>query len=184
MNLNSVKFVPAGGKCTSGLVVVGEAPGEEEDKQGRPFVGRAGKLLDKMLEYIGLNRENVYVTNVCKVRPTKIQIPLSDKLFNRTPTDEELESWRLPLLREIYEINPTVILALGNCAAHTLLKTTEGITELRGKIRRLDLREIGKGEGTVVATYHPAYLLRKSGDKETNEQVKKDLKLVQKLLNL
>jgi len=189
--MSSVKFVPASGKCTSGLMVVGEAPGETEDKEGRPFCGRAGKLLDKMLDYIGLNRENVYVTNIVKVRPTQLPLDITSsiysnvtmiKLQNRTPTDEELESWKLPLLKELNETQPKVILALGNCASKVLLQATDGITKLRGKAYPLKL-EVYFWKVCVIPTYHPAYLLRKSGDKIINAQVKEDLKLVQKILN-
>lgn len=185
--MSSVKFVPASGICESGLLVCGEAPGKQEDKEGRPFVGRAGQLLDKMLDYIELNRENVYVTNVCKIRPTSlknIEGPLKvwegvDILQNRTPTDEELESWKPLLIKELKEVKPKVILALGACASKTLLgwQKFTNMTTTRGQVFTL------KNGMKVVCSWHPAYLLRKPNHKKTNKQVKDDLKLVRKLLN-
>lgn len=185
--MSSVKFIPASGKCESGLCIVGEAGGETEDREGRPFCGRAGKLLDKMLDHIGLNRENVYVTNVVKIRPTQLPLDTTSGIYsnitmikfqNRTPTDEELESWKPLLIKEIKEIKPKVILALGACATKTLLgEKFTNMTTVRGNVFTL------KNGIKVVPSWHPAYLLRKSGDKIINEQVKNDLKLVQKLLN-
>ena len=182
--MNSVKFIPASGKCTSGLMVVGEAPGEEEEKQGKPFVGRAGKLLDKMLDYVGLNRENVYVTNCIKVRPIQYGSMGAfvdyDKIKNRTPTDEELESWKPLLIKEIKEIKPKIVLALGACAGRTLLgwQKFTNMTAIRGRVFELK-------DGTpIVCSWHPAYLLRKSGDKIINAQVKEDLKIVRNVLNI
>ncbi len=161
----TVKFISPSGICSSGLVCVGEAGGYNESLEGKPFVGRAGQLLNKMLNYIGLTRENTYVTNVVKIG------------LNRTPTDEELLSWKPLLIKEIKEVKPKVILALGRCAAQTILNTQESISKLRGKIFTL------KNGMKVVPMFHPAFLLRSSGDKKIDAQVKSDLKLVQKLLN-
>lgn len=170
--MNSVKFIPASGTCESGLMVIGEAPGAEEDAQGKPFVGRSGKLLDKMLAFIGLNREIVYVTNIVKVRPDE----------NRKPTLEEILSWSALLMFEVETEKPKVIMTVGNSATQAILGTEEGITKLRGK--SFQVFQGAKYGCVLVPTYHPSYLLRKSGHKETNEQVKEDLKLVKSLLNV
>ncbi|MFQ6022047.1 MAG: uracil-DNA glycosylase [Acidiferrobacterales bacterium] len=127
---------------------VGEAPGLEEDRQGEPFVGRAGQLLNAMLSAIGLKREDVYIANVLKCRPPN----------NRDPQIEEVECCEPYLLRQIELISPRIILALGRHAAHSLLKTDLPLSRLRG--RRFSYHTI-----PLVATYHPAYLLRSPLDK-------------------
>lgn len=130
-------------------LIVGEAPGEEEDAQGEPFVGQAGKLLDAMLTSIGLARgENVYITNVLKSRPPG----------NRNPEPDEVSACRPYLLAQIELIQPKIILALGRLAAQSLLDTEESIGHLRGRVHSF--------QGVpLIATYHPAYLLRKLSDK-------------------
>ncbi len=127
---------------------IGEAPGADEDRQGEPFVGRAGKLLSTMLFAIGLKREMVYIANVLKCRPPK----------NRDPQTAEVVSCEPYLLRQIELIAPRVIVALGRHAAHSLLKTELPLGRLRGQ--RLQYHHI-----PLVATYHPAYLLRNPADK-------------------
>lgn len=165
-----LRFIQASGTLESGLMIIGEAGGYEEMIQGKPFVGRSGKLLDKMLEYIDIKRENTYITNIVKIHPQN----------NRTPTSEELSSW-LPLLHEeIYNKAPNVIMTLGNSPSKTLISSELGITKLRGKSYPY---EHDNYTIQIVPTYHPSYLLRKSGDKIINQQVKEDLKLVQELLN-
>ena len=129
-------------------LVIGEAPGAEEDKQGEPFVGRAGLLLNSMLAAIGLKREQVYIANVMKCRPPN----------NRDPKPEEAELCRPFLERQIALIKPTLILAAGRIAAQNLLHTDVTIGRLRGTVHRL-------GALPVVVTYHPAYLLRSPGEK-------------------
>ena len=129
-------------------LVIGEAPGAEEDKQGEPFVGRAGLLLNSMLAAIGLKREQVYIANVMKCRPPG----------NRDPKPEEAETCRPFLERQIALIQPTLILAVGRIAAQNLLHTEVTIGRLRGAVHRL-------GKLPVVVTYHPAYLLRSPGEK-------------------
>ena len=129
-------------------LVIGEAPGAEEDKQGEPFVGRAGLLLNSMLAAIGLTREQVYIANVMKCRPPG----------NRDPRPEEAETCRPFLERQIALIQPTLILAVGRIAAQNLLHTEVTIGRLRGTVHRL-------GRLPVVVTYHPAYLLRSPGEK-------------------
>ncbi|HSC48171.1 MAG TPA: uracil-DNA glycosylase [Gammaproteobacteria bacterium] len=129
-------------------LVIGEAPGADEDRQGEPFVGRAGQLLNSMLTAIGLKREQVYIANVLKCRPPG----------NRDPKPEEAETCRPYLERQIALIKPGIILALGRIAAQNLLNTETPIGKLRGGVHRL-------GEIPVVVTYHPAYLLRSPGEK-------------------
>lgn len=129
-------------------LVIGEAPGADEDRQGEPFVGRAGQLLNSMLLAIGLKREQVYIANVLKCRPPN----------NRDPKPEEAELCRPFLERQIALIRPKIILAVGRIAAQNLLHTETPIGRLRGQVHRL--------EGIpLVVTYHPAYLLRSPGEK-------------------
>ncbi len=129
-------------------MLIGEAPGEQEDLQGEPFVGRAGQLLNAMLAAIGLAREQVYIANVLKCRPPN----------NRDPQPQEVSCCEPYLQRQIALIAPRIILALGRHAAHSLLKTELPLSKLRG--RRLNYH------GTpLVASYHPAYLLRNPVDK-------------------
>ena len=130
-------------------LIVGEAPGAEEDAQGEPFVGQAGKLLDAMLASIGLARgENVYITNVVKSRPPD----------NRNPEPDEIAACMPYLLAQIQLIRPKLILALGRVAAQSLLDTDEAVSRLRGQVHRF--RDV-----PLVVTYHPAYLLRNLPDK-------------------
>ncbi len=130
-------------------MLIGEAPGAEEDRLGEPFVGQAGKLLDNMLAAIGLRRgENVYIANVLKCRPPG----------NRNPEPEEVASCSPHLRRQIELIRPKLILAMGRFAAQTLLNTDASIASLRGRVHRY-------GEVPLIVTYHPAYLLRNLPDK-------------------
>lgn len=131
------------------LVFVGEAPGGEEDRQGLPFVGPAGQLLTKMIESIGLKREEVYIANVLKCRPPG----------NRTPRPQEIENCEPYLAAQLTLLRPRLICALGAFAAQTLLKTSVPISALRGTIHRY--REI-----PVLCTFHPAYLLRNPSEKK------------------
>jgi DNA polymerase len=131
-------------------MVIGEGPGEEEDKQGKPFVGRAGQLLTRMLAARGVefDRErDCYIANVVKCRPEK----------NRNPEPDEVAACNPFLAAQIDTIQPAVILALGNFAAQTLLGTKEGITKLRG-------RAYPYRSGVLVPTFHPAFLLRNPGE--------------------
>jgi uracil-DNA glycosylase family 4 len=139
------------------LMFVGEAPGADEDAQGRPFVGRAGQLLTKIIEAIGLKREEVLIGNVNRCRPPG----------NRQPTLEEAAICRPFLFREIASVQPDVIVVMGNTALRNLLEVREGITRVRGKFQ--DFRGI-----KVMPTFHPAYLLRDPSKKrETWEDLKK-----------
>ena len=139
------------------LMFVGEAPGADEDAQARPFVGRAGQLLTKIIEAIGLKREEVLIGNVNRCRPPG----------NRPPTLEEASMCKPFLLREIALVQPEVIVVMGNTAMRNLLDTKEGITKLRGQFQ--DYKGI-----KVMPTFHPAYLLRDPSKKrETWEDLKK-----------
>jgi DNA polymerase len=139
------------------LMFVGEAPGADEDIQARPFVGRAGQLLTKIIEAIGMTREEVLIGNVNRCRPPG----------NRAPTTEEASVCKPYLLREIAVVQPEVIVVLGNTAMKNLLDTREGITRLRGQFQ--DYKGI-----KVMPTFHPAYLLRDPSKKrETWEDLKK-----------
>lgn len=150
------------GHAKARLMFVGEAPGEEEDKRGEPFVGRAGQLLTKIIEAIGLSREQVYIANVIKCRPPE----------NRNPDPDEVAACEPYLFRQIDVIRPAVIVPLGKFAAQCLLKTTDPITRLRG--RRFDYRGT-----TLIPTFHPAYLLRNPSAKR---EVWEDMKLVRAIL--
>lgn len=145
------------------LMFVGEAPGADEDASGRPFVGRAGQLLNKIIEAIGLKREDVMIGNVNRCRPPQ----------NRTPTPAEAATCKPFLLREIAVIQPEVIVVLGNTAMKNLLGTKEGITKLRGHFQ--DYRGI-----KVMPTFHPAYLLR---DPSKKREAWEDMKTVRDYLD-
>lgn len=136
------------GSTQSGLVFVGEGPGFEEDRRGRPFVGRAGKLLDKMIRAIGFSREQVYICNVVKCRPPE----------NRTPQADEIEACSPFLRGQIELLRPRVICALGGCAAQVLAGNASPISRLRGKVH------LWRGI-PLICTFHPAYLLRNSSQK-------------------
>jgi uracil-DNA glycosylase len=130
-------------------MLIGEAPGAEEDRLGAPFVGQAGKLLDNMLAALGLSREkNVYIANVLKCRPPG----------NRNPAPEEVEQCAPHLLQQIELVKPKLIVAMGRFAAQTLLKTDASISSLRGRVHRY-------AGVPLIVTYHPAYLLRTLEDK-------------------
>ena len=145
------------------VMVIGEGPGEDEDRMGRPFVGRAGQLLDKMLDSIGLTRTtNVFIANVVKCRPP----------YNRDPYPEETAACASFLERQINLLKPKFILAAGRIAAQTLLKTSESIGKLRGKITELT---VGEAKIPFLATYHPAALLR---NEEYKRPAWEDLKLL------
>jgi DNA polymerase len=144
------------------LMFVGEAPGEDEDKQGEPFVGRAGQLLTKIIEAINLSREQVYIANVIKCRPPG----------NRNPEPDEVAACEPFLFEQIGIIQPRVIVALGKFAAQSLLRTAEPITRLRG-------REFDYRGATLIPTFHPAYLLRNPPAKR---EVWEDMKKVRAIL--
>jgi uracil-DNA glycosylase len=159
---NSIVFGDGSGKAQ--LVFVGEGPGHDKDVQGLPFVGRAGKLLNQMIEAMGLQRKDVYICNVVKCRPPE----------NRLPERDEIECCSPFLLRQLDVIDPKVVVCLGACAAQTLLQTNRGISHFRGQWLEFRGRRL-------LATYHPAYLLRNPAAKS---EVWKDLQKVMAVLGL
>jgi len=171
-----VKSVFGEGDPDTKLMFVGEGPGFEEDKQGRPFVGAAGELLTKIISAMGLTREKVYITNVVKCHPLRIPDPYL-RNNDRPPTKQEIESCIPYLKKQIMIIRPRIICCLGSTAATVLTKKEEPISELRGKIFKYE--EIPEIE--IVPTYHPAALLRNPSLKPL---VWKDMKLIMKILGL
>lgn len=151
------------GNPDAGIVFVGEGPGANEDRTGRPFVGRAGKLLDRILEAIGLDRDSVYIANVVKCRPPG----------NRTPSSDEIDSCLWILREQLSIMNPGVIIALGASAARTLTGSRSGIGQMRGDFHRY-------GDIPLLVTYHPAALLRSESLKRP---VWEDMKMLKKLLD-
>lgn len=147
------------------LMIIGEAPGADEDRAGEPFVGRAGQLLNAMLAAIGLARAQVYIANIVKCRPPG----------NRDPHADEAAACQPYLHRQIALLAPDVILAVGRVAAHNLLGTEEAVGRLRGRTHRFD-----PGDIPLIVTYHPAYLLRRLQDKAKAWQ---DLQAVYRLLH-
>lgn len=142
------------------LVVIGEGPGEEEDRQGKPFVGRAGQKLTEMLAAVGITRDEVYICNIVKCRPPG----------NRNPEPDEIAACAPFLAGQLAAIRPGVIGALGTFAAQTLLKTKEPISRLRGRLHPY-------GQAVVVPTFHPAFILRNPG-LEYRKQAFEDMKLI------
>jgi uracil-DNA glycosylase family 4 len=161
--LGRTQIVFGVGNPEADLMFVGEAPGADEDIQGEPFVGRAGQLLTKIIEAIGLKREDVYIANVLKCRPPN----------NRNPEPDEVQQCEPFLMRQIDIIKPKVIVALGKFGAQCLLKTNAPITRLRGQ-------EFKFRDAILIPTYHPAYLLRTPSAKR---EVWEDMKRVRAILN-
>ena len=151
------------GNPNADLMFVGEAPGRDEDIQGIPFVGRAGQKLTQIIEAIGLKREDVYIANVIKCRPPE----------NRNPEPDEVEQCEPFLFRQVDTIRPKVIVALGTFAAKSLLKSTDSISRLRGRVYEY------RG-AKLVPTFHPAFLLR---NPSCRREVWEDMKKVRALLN-
>jgi DNA polymerase len=151
------------GNPEADLMFVGEAPGADEDVQGEPFVGRAGQLLTRIIEAIGLARADVYIANVIKCRPPG----------NRNPEPDEVARCEPFLLRQIDAVRPKVIVALGTFAAHALLKTDAPISRLRGRVHEF------RGGARLIPTFHPAFLLRSP---ERKRDVWEDMKKVRALL--
>jgi uracil-DNA glycosylase family 4 len=150
------------GNPDADLMFVGEAPGADEDVKGEPFVGRAGQLLTKIIEAIGLTREDVYIANVIKCRPPQ----------NRNPEPDEVDTCEPFLFQQIDAIKPKVVVALGSFAARALLRTQDPISRLRGRVYEY------RG-AKLIPTFHPAYLLRNPSSKK---EVWEDMKLVRTLL--
>lgn len=151
------------GNKTADWMIIGEAPGQHEDEQGKPFVGKAGLLLTEMLRAVSLEREDVFITNILKCRPPN----------NRDPKPEEVESCSDYLRRQRALVKPKIILAVGRIAAQTLLKTDAPLSKLRGRVQNLD-------DTPLVVVYHPAYLLRSLLEKRKAWQ---DLQLAVRTIN-
>jgi uracil-DNA glycosylase family 4 len=157
--------VPGEGHVRAELIFVGEGPGADEDVQGRPFVGRAGQLLTRIIKAMGYQREDVYITNIVKCRPPK----------NRTPVREEVEACRPYLIAQIEAIAPRVIVSLGKVATDFFHPSATGMTKLRGHF-------IEYGKIPVMPTFHPSYLVRNEGNKELKKLVWQDMKQVMAVL--
>jgi uracil-DNA glycosylase family 4 len=153
------------GNLAADILVIGEAPGADEDRQGEPFVGKAGQLLTQMLRAIGLDRDAVFIANILKCRPPE----------NRDPEAAEVESCLPFLQRQIQLVQPRLILVVGQIAAHNLLNVDTPIGKLRGQVHHYGEQQI-----PVVVTYHPAYLLRSPAQKRESWA---DLLLVQDKLS-
>ena len=164
---SATNMVFSDGNKSSQIMLIGEAPGHDEDVQGKPFVGRSGKLLNKMLEAIGLSRETVYIANIVPWRPPN----------NRRPTEEEINIC-LPFIRKHIElIAPKVLMLLGSTATYALLRNKEGITKIRGKW--VDM-EFGKLKVPTLPSFHPAFLLRQPAQKKYSWE---DLKMLKKKID-
>ena len=166
-NFPEKNLVFSDGNKDAKVMIVGEAPGRTEDKLQKPFVGRAGKLLDSLLESINLNRSKVYITNVVNYRPDK----------NRKPTTEEINEFKKLLFQHIEIISPKCILLLGATAASAVLNHIGPLSKIRGKWRNI---KIIKYSFDILTTFHPAFLLRKSSQKK--EALKDLLEFKKKLI--
>ena len=161
---NATNLVFADGNPKSSIMIIGEGPGANEDKEGKPFVGRAGKLLDKMLEAIKLNRKNVYISNVVNYRPP----------MNRRPTDQEINRYLPFLSKHIEIINPKILLLLGSTALNALIGDEDVISKVRGKWIK---KKIGTVNPDIIISFHPAYLMRQPDQKKYAWE---DLKMIRK----
>jgi len=157
--------VPGEGDLNADLMFVGEGPGRDEDLQGRPFVGRAGQLLTKIIRAMTFQREEVYITNIVKCRPPG----------NRNPQGNEIASCKDYLLAQIELINPKVIVSLGKVAADFFIRSSLGMTALRGDFYDFDNIK-------VMPTFHPSYLIRNEGNKNLKKMVWEDMKKVMAFL--
>ena len=150
-NANNIVF--ADGNPKAKIMLIGEGPGSNEDKEGLPFVGRAGELLNKMLASINLDRTNVYITNVVNYRPPE----------NRRPTDKEIARYLPFLVKHIEIINPKILVLLGSTALNALVGDQEVISKARGKWIE---KQIGTCKTSVITTFHPAFLMRQPAQKK------------------
>ena len=150
---NASNLVFSDGNPSAKIMIIGEGPGANEDKEGLPFVGRAGQLLDKMLNAINLSRESVYITNVVNFRPPE----------NRKPTEEEIKRYLPFLKKHIKLISPKIVLLLGSTAMNAILKNNDVISKIRGKWFE---QEIDNFKFKVIVSFHPAYLLRQPEQKK------------------
>jgi len=157
--------VPGEGNQKTELLFVGEAPGHDEDIQGKPFIGKAGQLLTKIINAMHFQREEVYITNIIKCRPPN----------NRTPNREEIEKCKGYLFEQIKMINPRVIVTLGKVAADFFIPNKLGMTALRGDFYKFN-------QISVMPTFHPSYLIRNEGNKKIRRMVWEDMKKVMAFL--
>ena len=164
---SATNLVFSDGDPNSEIMIIGEGPGANEDKEGKPFVGRAGKLLDKMLEAIKLSRRNVYISNVVNFRPP----------MNRRPTEEEIKRYLPFLIRHIELINPKILLLLGSTALNALVGNEVVISKARGKWIN---KKIGNSYPEVIASFHPAFLMRQPDQKKYAWE---DLKMIRKKIS-
>ena len=164
---SATNLVFSDGNPSAKIMIIGEGPGANEDKEGKPFVGRAGKLLDKMLEAIKLNRKNVYISNVVNFRPP----------MNRKPTDEEIKRYLPFLIKHIELINPKILLLLGSTALNALIGNEVVISKARGKWLS---KKIGGANPEVIASFHPAFLMRQPDQKKYAWE---DLKMIKKKMS-
>ncbi len=164
---NATNLVFSDGNPFAKMMIIGEGPGANEDKEGKPFVGRAGKLLDKMLEAIKLNRKNVYISNVVNFRPP----------MNRKPTDDEIKRYLPFLVKHIELINPKILLLLGSTALNALIGNEVVISKARGKWVN---KKIGSANPEIIASFHPAFLMRQPDQKKYAWE---DLKMIRKKMS-
>jgi DNA polymerase len=157
--------VPGEGNLNADLMFIGEGPGRDEDLQGRPFVGRAGQLLTKIIHAMTFERDDVYITNIVKCRPPG----------NRNPEANEIASCKDYLLTQIERIDPKVIVSLGKVATNFFIRSSLGMTALRGDF--YDFNDI-----KVMPTFHPSYLIRNEGNKKLKKMVWEDMKKVMAFL--
>ncbi len=164
---NSTDIVFSDGHPNSKIMIIGEGPGAEEDKEGLPFLGRAGKLLDKMLLSINLERKNVYITNVVNFKPPE----------NRKPTEDEIKRYLPFLTQHIEIINPKILILLGSTALNAVIGNKEVISKVRGKWIQ---KKIGKCTTSIIVSYHPAFLMRQPDQKK---MAWIDLKMIRKKIS-
>ena len=150
---NATNLVFGDGNISAQIMIIGEGPGAQEDAEGKPFVGRAGKLLDKMLESINLNRTKIYISNVVNYRPPA----------NRRPTEEEIRRYYPYLKKHIEIMNPKILILLGSTALNAIIENAAVISKTRGKWIQ---KEIGTARPWVIASFHPAFLMRQPEQKK------------------
>ena len=150
---NATNLVFGDGNINANIMIIGEGPGAQEDIVGKPFVGRAGKLLDKMLESINLNRKKVYISNIVNYRPPE----------NRRPTDSEISKYLPYIQKHIEIINPKILVLLGSTALNSLIGSEEIISKVRGKWMK---KEIGIIKPWIIVSFHPAFLMRQPQQKK------------------
>ncbi len=160
-----IKAVPGEGNLEAELMFVGEAPGRDEDIQGKPFVGKAGQLLTKIIQAMSLQREEVYITNVVKCRPPN----------NRTPQKPEIEECQVYLIEQIKMISPRVIVTLGRVATDFFIKSRLSMTSLRGEFHDF-------GSIQIMPTFHPSYIIRNENNRAIKKMVWEDMKKVMAFL--